>query len=493
MLSRCLKIVVLLISIFSSVNASSPQKETGQVRYYALKNVLSKDQFKDFIKQDSTQRDDWLKRFWSSRDPTPTTVRNEWREEFDRRVEFALANFHSTFGMKPWDDRGDVYIKLGEWSERKLSVDSSWKEFKERYKGPVTFGERETYRTLGETWRYFIKGKEVVFAFEDLHNVGFFELVPHFSDSKIENLDYLTKFNVQTAELGQSKAVYRHDYGGGALDFSWDIIKFRSLNNVYEVLINVGVPTGKLQRDSTGLIRYTQQIAVRDEQGNFVGCDSVKVSQVIPDSKNQLLIDQKRILLKPGIYNVAVEIRDDKSRRIGLYKEELFLPAFVILDSVQHKELELSRAILSPAIREAQAGDTASKFFLNGYLIIPNPSHIFLPEQEPEIGAYFEVYNLKPKNDTLRFATISQVIKYVSEDSAVVSADTTVTIHKGFVQDAIAYQIVRVIPDSKSYLEPGDYLLRIDVIDLNAPHKVESIVDKFRIAKSQTKEAILGK
>jgi hypothetical protein len=104
-------------------------------------------------------------------------------------------------------------------------------------------------------------------------------------------------------------------------------------------------------------------------------------------------------------------------------------------------------------------------------------------EQEPKIKAYFEIYNLLPKDDSLRFATISQIIKYVSKDSAVVSSDTTVTIHPGFVPGTVAYQIIPLINSMGSYLAPDDYLWRIDVIDLNAHYKIESIVNKLRIVK----------
>src|SRR2546430_15369825 len=36
--------------------------------------------------------------FWAKRDPTPATLRNEFREEFDRRVSFADDKFSNSFG-----------------------------------------------------------------------------------------------------------------------------------------------------------------------------------------------------------------------------------------------------------------------------------------------------------------------------------------------------------------------------------------------------------
>ncbi|MDP3024386.1 MAG: GWxTD domain-containing protein [candidate division Zixibacteria bacterium] len=453
----------------------------GKTQYYALKNLLSKEDLKDFVKKDSTERVEWLKSFWAKSDPTPTTERNEWEEEFNRRVRHALENFHSTFGQKPWDDRGDVYIKLGPPDERRLSVENPSKFRIERIGDSVYDTEREYYKTAGETWYYVIEGKDVYLQFEDLV-VGYLTLVPYRSGD-IRDLDYMSNFLAQNGELGLSKAVYHHDYGGEPLDFAWEIIKFRSLNNVYEVLVNVGIPTGKLEKDSSGLVHYNQQIAIRDEKGKFIYCDSVRVCQRVPDFKNQLLIDQRGFLLTPGTYSVALEVRDPGSKRIGLYEDELFLPGYVSPDSLHQPNLELSRAILASEAKEAQPDEEESKFFLNGYLIIPNPSHIFLVEQEPKIKAYFEIYNLLPKDDSLRFATISQIIKYVSKDSAVVSSDTTVTIHPGFVPGTVAYQIIPLINSPGLYLEPGDYLWRIDVIDLNLPNKIESIVNKLKIVK----------
>lgn len=453
----------------------------GKIQYYGLKNLLSKEELKEFIRQDSTERIEWLKRYWAKRDPTPTTERNEWQEEFNRRVDYALENFHSTFELKPWDDRGDVYIKLGPPDERRLSVENPSKFRIERIGDSVYDTEREYYKTAGETWYYVIGEKDVYLQFEDLV-VGYLTLVPYRSGD-IRDLDYMSNFLAQRAELNLTKAVYHHDYGGEPLDFDWEIIKFRSLNNVYEVLVNIGIPTGKLEKDSSGLVHYSQQIAIRDEKGSFVNCDSVRVCQRVPDFKNQLLIDQRGFLLTPGTYSVALEVRDQGSKEIGLYKEELFLPGYVSPDSLHQPNLELSRAILASEVKEALPDEEESKFFLNGYLIIPNPSHIFLVEQEPKIKAYFEIYNLLPKDDSLRFATISQIIKYVSKDSAVVTSDTTVTIHPGFVPGTVAYQIIPLINSPGLYLEPGDYLWRIDVIDLNLPNKIESIVNKLKIVK----------
>lgn len=452
------------------------ETKEGKILYYSLKDLLKKEELREFIKQDSSGRAEWLKKYWATKDPTPTTSKNEWKEEFDNRLEFILDNFHSTFGEKPWDDRGDVLLKLGPPEERVLSAESSWKARKERHKGPVTDTEEEFYKSGCEVWTYFINGKEVHLQFEDMKFTGYFTLVPYKSEIQIENLDYISKFNVQFAELDQSQAVYRHDYGGKPMDFAWEVIKFRSLNNVYEILVNVGIPVDKIGRDSTGMSHYGQQIAIRNGDGEIIRSDTNRVAQKIPNVEDQILVDQKQFLLTPGVYSVALQIRDHINGKIGLYQDNLFLPAFADSGST----LSLSRAILSSKIIESLSSDENDKFYLNGYRVYPNPGHVFFKEQEHEIKAYFEVYNLQPKNDTLRFVTISYIIKYTEGDSALVTSDTTRTVYSPFQPGMVAYQILPLL-DSNSYLEPGDFIWRIDVIDLNAPHKAESIVNRLKI------------
>ncbi|MBT3604521.1 MAG: GWxTD domain-containing protein, partial [Candidatus Latescibacteria bacterium] len=52
-----------------------------------------------------------IDRFWNSQDPAPLTRANERLVEHYRRVAFALSQYSA--GESPWDDRGEVYVRLG--------------------------------------------------------------------------------------------------------------------------------------------------------------------------------------------------------------------------------------------------------------------------------------------------------------------------------------------------------------------------------------------
>ena len=55
----------------------------------------------------------FIELFWAKRDPTPDTPRNEFREEFERRVDFADRNFPGAAGRGALSDRGRALILLG--------------------------------------------------------------------------------------------------------------------------------------------------------------------------------------------------------------------------------------------------------------------------------------------------------------------------------------------------------------------------------------------
>lgn len=60
------------------------------------------------------ERDMFIERFWEIRNPDPGTGRNEFKEEFYRRVAWAAAHFGRDAGTEGWrSDRGRTYILFG--------------------------------------------------------------------------------------------------------------------------------------------------------------------------------------------------------------------------------------------------------------------------------------------------------------------------------------------------------------------------------------------
>ena len=63
----------------------------------------------------------FVRAFWQGRDPTPATPGNERLVEHYRRVLHAMQHFSE--GRRPWDRRGEVYIRYGEPAHRSRAGD----------------------------------------------------------------------------------------------------------------------------------------------------------------------------------------------------------------------------------------------------------------------------------------------------------------------------------------------------------------------------------
>jgi GWxTD domain-containing protein len=70
--------------------------------------------------EDPAARREYLVRFWSSRDPDLMTNVNERQLEHYRRVWYAMTDFSGK--TKPWDRRGEVYVRYGPPEYRSTSA-----------------------------------------------------------------------------------------------------------------------------------------------------------------------------------------------------------------------------------------------------------------------------------------------------------------------------------------------------------------------------------
>ncbi len=100
------------------------------------------------------RKSEFLSNFWSSKDPTPSTERNEVMETYYRRISFAEERFVE--GEKGWrTDRGRVYVLLGlpdEIEDYSFQMD----------RGPY------------QIWYYYSRG--IKFTFVDEHLIGVYKL-----------------------------------------------------------------------------------------------------------------------------------------------------------------------------------------------------------------------------------------------------------------------------------------------------------------------------
>lgn len=81
---------------------------------FEVQSIASSDELAAYGRlANARERDAFIERFWATRDPSPGTDANEFRDEYLRRVQFARSRFDASGGMGFNTDRGRVHLMFG--------------------------------------------------------------------------------------------------------------------------------------------------------------------------------------------------------------------------------------------------------------------------------------------------------------------------------------------------------------------------------------------
>jgi GWxTD domain-containing protein len=442
---------------------SSDEKRDYQILYYGIKAAATNEEFAEFKQinpKDKVALEEWQRVFWKKKDPTPTNDKNEFQAEHNRRAEFVLFHFNTVANSKPWDARGDIYIKYGEPDEREINpIDlTDNNRYLQGKIGSVTLG----FNT--EVWRYYKDDR--FFKFEP-DKAGEYILMPYTEKGGLPGTDKKILAEVTQAQTRQQKEIYEHDYGGKALDYAFDVVRFRERDNVYLVDLNLGIPVSKLKfrGEDTTYIDLVKEVALFDKKLKLLKRDSTKFSlQLKKDSvSGSILVDQKTFILPPGQFTLAAEIRDLNSNRVGIYKKELLLPEFV------HSEIrEISEVIIASNIRPAEGRD--ERFIKSDLVVQPMPTRTFFPNQD--VYFYFEIYDLKKDiENKCRYLVNYDLLNTETKKELSLGSQTVE------VDSSQVYQIGEIKSDK---VGKGEYILIIKVRDLNG-QKEKKTLASFKI------------
>jgi len=252
-------------------------------------------------------RKEWLRKFWASRDPTPTTPGNEAEEEFKRRVLYAWENYgrdwsNDSHYYPPWDSRGEVYIKFGEPDNRQ-NILSGWEEWM-YYKYRVNFmisnclpnwdGEGVYLSTLSHRlYRENIAWKRLFFV----QRPQFLYTNPEFENAKkIQNMDFHIASTTGTGSA--IKVMYTYEFPASNL-------KFKKENEIYK---------------GAYLYRWVLYDEDYHALSSFNSVHSLRYNgkKEIKESKVQGTI---HVTLAPGSYIMALRIEDINSSTLGVFRK----------------------------------------------------------------------------------------------------------------------------------------------------------------------------
>ncbi|HEY4379197.1 MAG TPA: GWxTD domain-containing protein [Acidobacteriaceae bacterium] len=110
---------LLLLNPFSSRAAQSSKNLSPEFRHWINEEVtyiISSEEKKQFLSlANDTERDNFIKNFWSARNPDPSSEINSYKEEHYRRLAYANQHYGNLKAQDGWHtDQGMIYILLGE-------------------------------------------------------------------------------------------------------------------------------------------------------------------------------------------------------------------------------------------------------------------------------------------------------------------------------------------------------------------------------------------
>ncbi len=99
----------------AACSGAKPKLEPESAKFYeTARLIMTKEETRIFQKlPDAESRKEFIADFWLKRDPDPDTPRNEYREEFQARIDFVAKRFNKEGVPAHNTDRGRVYIFMG--------------------------------------------------------------------------------------------------------------------------------------------------------------------------------------------------------------------------------------------------------------------------------------------------------------------------------------------------------------------------------------------
>ena len=387
---------------------------------------------------EGADRDKVWRDFWNARDSNPATVENERLVEHYKRVMYARLQFSS--GQHPYDRRGEVYVRYGAPDDRRRFVFSPYQDpdvnheltgnpavdaIRDRnllagYRLKLQGGpgqvnlmsgleigpgfvdligmaaRRELYYGFTvESWVYVQHDMELFFV--DLVNNGNFDYplgtAEPFRNEMVRQHRYHPS-QVAAALIKKTPEDYAHEFGGESLDYAFDITTFRGAGDETVMELAYSIPVWQFGdvTDGQGTETFlSNQATLRDSVYSPAFNQKFRFGP-IERPKRKISSDQARVSAYtlavdvealPGEFTAAVEMKDEVSRRIGIYKKPVTVPDYRG-NSLMISDLKLSTGI-TPA-------DQPGPFVRQGLNIVPHPLRAYGRGQL--VYVYYEVYNL---------------------------------------------------------------------------------------------------
>jgi GWxTD domain-containing protein len=454
------------------------------------------------------EREQFIEQFWLRRDPTPDSAENEYKEEHYRRIAYANERFAS--GIPGWkSDRGRIYITFGPPDENESHPSGG------SYERPFEEGGGTTSTYPFEKWRYrWIEGigTDVIIEFVDPTMTGEYRMtmdpsekdallhVPGAGLTLMEQMglsskaDRFSRTDGTRLGTGDSPLPSRMNQFERLEQFAKlqkpPAIKFKDLEAAVSSTIRFNTLPMQVRADFLKMTNQTIQTNItlqfdkkdlqfQTKEGVSKAVvniyaritsmarrvvnvfEDVVAVEVHPDLLQQAAkgasIYQKSIFLPPGMYRLNVVAKDIVGGNMNNYELALHVPRY------EDEKLGASSLILADLIEKVPTRSIGTgQFVIATSKVRPRLSETF--KRDEKMGIYLQLYNFTPDEKTQR---PNGVVEYEVVKNGTNEKVFDFSEDLGTLPGASATQVTieKILPLQN--LEPGQYTLRLKVVDKN--------------------------
>lgn len=446
------------------------------------------------------EKEEMIDRFWNSRDPAPLTRANERLVEHYRRVAFALSQYAQ--GEKPWDDRGDVYVRLGHpdhvsrSDNIQIELDPYITQARERFATRLGPGfvppAGHPILPIEGRWEYWVyaeidDGIEFVFenAFGKRYTFADIPLSAPFAEVSLL-LDLQGALMLQSI-AAQTPSRYRADFAELPIDFYYYPAGFRGEGEQTRLELYLGLPASEVARlnDDNDLIVLERGVALYDSLWHEVHRVSDRLTLRSPSDRQiqagAFIPGVLPVMLNPGKYYMSLQVRDVRSGDSQVYQQTIDVDDFRRDDVFRLSDIELA-FVVAPTQTEGQ-------FVKNGLQVVPMSSKVFRRDQNAYV--YFELYNLKRDAFGQTKYRVTYTVRTFQERAVPVRILRGIGRLLRLVEDdqqiMIAYEQVGDKAEDRAFVEldlkasePGEQLIVVKVTDLLTEQEAQKEI-RFKI------------
>jgi tetratricopeptide (TPR) repeat protein len=192
------------------------------------------------------------------------------------------------------------------------------------------------------------------------------------------------------AKTGTQTETSEYSYAKKMIQFPIEILSFKEWNNRIKVHLFYGIDGQNIKIESTqqgNSLNYSKFVAFFNEQWESIIHNPenkiVPLDLTAEQWKDNSIVALEKYSLFPGTYNVEIQLQDNLSDNLGVYKGSYSL------EDYWQGDLILSDIILSGEIKKE---NKITRFRMGE--VVYNPHMFSAYEIGATLGLYFEVYNL---------------------------------------------------------------------------------------------------